>query len=479
MIRNLFSDTLKYGLGKVIVKFFSILVVPIIAKNFPPDIFGEINIVSAVVGLFVGIAVLGLDSAVGYYYYHGEEELRGDYLGTAFIVRMVTSVIIFLLFFLFAKNLSGMDFLLKNSDRYLLIILGAAVIPFDNCMSFFIDLTRFIIKPVIYNIINISKIFIYYGFIVFFLLATLTVERIFISMLFSSIIPSCFLFVYYRKYLKLRINLHCLKQMLKYGLPLVPMSLMFWFINSSNRFVLNMYAGLEEIGIYSMMNSIAGIFLLVTSSIITAWPPYSMIIAKRTDAQMIFARITTLLLALLIPLAFFFWSISDIVILLFSRPLYLRGEKVIIFLVMQHILNLLYYCIAVGLTLTKKTLHITIGYFIAGIVTVALSFPLCKYFGIFGTALSSFIGYLISIIYIFFKSQKYYHVPYKTKSILFYFGFLGVCFVLSILISTSSILGNFISRFSIGCFFLALPFIIRLISFSDVRNLLRSRSVKT
>jgi O-antigen/teichoic acid export membrane protein len=254
---------------------------------------------------------------------------------------------------------------------------------------------------------------------------------------------------------------------------------MFWFINSANRFVLNVYTGLEEIGIYSMMNTIAGIFLLLTGSIVTAWPPYAMIVAKRTDAKEMFSKIITMLLILMIPLSFFFWSISDIIILLFSKPIYLRGEKIVICLVMQHILQLLYYCIAVGLTLTKKTIHITIGYFIAGIVTVGISFPLCKYFGIFGTAASSFVGYLISILYVFIKSQKYYHIPYKNKSILIYLFFFCSALVLSILIPNSNIPGNFISRFSIGCLFLILPFLIKLISFSDITNFLKTGAVKT
>jgi O-antigen/teichoic acid export membrane protein len=476
MLKNLFLDTIKYGLGRVFVKFFSILIVPIIAKKFPPDIFGEVNIVGIFVGLFAGIAVLGLDSAVGYYYYHGEEELKRDYLGTAFIVRMITSVAIFFIFFVFAKKISGYNFFLKNSDHYLLVVLGVAVIPFDNCMSFFTDLTRFIIKPIIYNIINISKIFLYYLFIVISLLTNFTVERIFIATLLSSVLPSFFLFFYYKKFLKMTINYYCLKQLLKYGLPLMPTSIMSWFINSANRFVLNIYTGLEEIGIYSMMNSIASIFLLVTGSIITAWPPYAMLIAKRPDARLVFSNITTMLLILLAPLAFFFWSIADIVILLFSKPIYLNGEKVVVFLVIQYILNLLYYCVGIGLTLEKKTAHITIGYFIAGMVTVAVSFPLCKYLGVFGAAISSFVGYIISIAYVFFQSQKFYYIPYKVKSIFIYLLFYGTALVILVLISSKNIFNNFIFRFSAGCFFLVLPFITKITSFSDLRNFLKKMS---
>jgi len=471
MIKNLLGDTIKYGLGKVILKFFSILIVPIIAKNFPPDIFGEINIVTTFTGLFIGIAVLGFDSAIAYYYYHGEEELKSNYLGTAFIARMLVSVLMFIGFFAFAKILSGANFLLKNSERYLLVIFGAAVIPFDNCMSFFVDLTRFLMKPIIYNIANISKIVLYYILIVFFLLNGLTVEKIFISILVSSVVPSLILFFYYRKIMNFKINLYCLKRMLKYGLPLVPASIMYFLMSSANRFVLNAYSTLEDTGIFSMMNSVASIFLLITSSIIMAWPAYSMIIAKREDAQIVFARITTLLFVLLIPMAFLFWSVSDIIILLFSKPIYLNGENTVILLTIQHIFNLLYYCTAIGLILKEKTVFITIGNSLACIVAVLISFPLCKYWGIFGAALSSCIGYVISTFYIALKSQQFYPIPYNKKLLFIYSCVLLVVISCSLLVPNSDIIYNFIIRFVLGCIFLVVPFAVKIISISEIRNI--------
>jgi len=472
MIKNLLGDTLKYGFGKVILKFFSILIVPIIAKNFPPDIFGEINIITTFTGLFLGIAVLGFDSAVGYYYYHGEEELKNEYLGTAFIIRMLFSILIFAFFFVFAKILSSAHFLLKNSERYLLVILGAAVIPFDNCMSFFVDLTRFIMKPVIYNIANISKVILYYLLIIFFLFNGLTVEKIFYSILVSSIVPAVLLFYYYRRSLNFKINLYCLKRLLKYGLPLVPASIMFFFISSANRFVLNAYTTLEDTGIFSMMNSVASIFLLVTSSITMAWPPYSMIIAKREDAQAVFARVTTLLFVLSVPLAFLFWSVADIAILIFSTPIYLRGENIIILLTIQHILGLLYYCVTIGLSLKEKTIYITIGYSIAGIITVLISFPLCKYWGIFGAALSSCVGYVVSTFYVMFKSQQFYPIPYNKKFLFFYSFVLLVIVFCSLMVPNSKIIINFIIRFILGCVFLIIPFAVKIVSVSEIKNVL-------
>jgi O-antigen/teichoic acid export membrane protein len=249
-------------------------------------------------------------------------------------------------------------------------------------------------------------------------------------------------------------------------------------MSSANRFVLNAYTTLEDTGIFSMMNSIAGIFLLITSSILTAWGPYSLIIAKKKDAQIIFARITTILFVLFIPLAFLFWSISDIVILLFSKPIYLNGEKTIILLVMQHILSMLYYCIVIGLTLKEKTIYITIGYSIAATLTILISFPLCKYFGIFGAALSSCIGYTVSTFYVTIKSQQFYPIPYNKKFIFIYSSVLLIILSGSLLLPNSSIINNFIIRFVLGCIFLIIPFATKIISISDIKNVFSNKKIQ-
>ena len=478
MIKNLLSDSLKYGLGKAVTKFFPILIVPIIAKTFPPEIFGEINIITVFVGLFFGISALGLDAAMGFFYFHGEEDLKRDYLGTALIARLLMSIFVFAGFILFARVLSGADFMLKSNERYLLIILGAAVIPFDNCMVFFINLTRYLMKPLIFNIENFSKVIIYYILISIFLIGDFTIENVLTAIIISSAIPAFLLFLFYRKHLKYKINFYCLKRLLRYGLPMVPASIMFFFMSSMGRFVLNAYTTLEETGIYSMMTFVAGIFLFFTNSILIAWPPYSMLIAKRHDAQAIFARITTLLLIFLIPLAFLFWSVSDIMILIFSTPIYLRGEKAVILIILQHILNLIYYCAAIGLTLKEKTIYITIGYSIAAIVAVLISFPLCMYLGIFGAALSSCIGYLISTVYIAYKSQQFYFIPYNIKFLFIYsISFLTVLILLLSLPGTNMVF-NFIVRFVVGCIFLVIPFASKNISLAEIKNMLFTKTKK-
>ena len=471
MLKKFLDDTLKYGLGNIAVKCFSIIAISIIARNFPVEALGEISIVIAFVGLFTGIAVLGLDAAVQYYYFHGEEKLKQDYLGTAFVARTLMATVFFSFLFVFARNLSGTTFLLQDQGKYLLIILGAVLIPIDNYFSFFTDLTRFLFKPLLFNIVNIFKIVIYLSLILIFLSKGITLEQIFVSKIISSVIPSVFLMVYYRRNLNFKINVYCLKKMIRYGLPLIPLTIMYWMLNSTSRFFLNVFLGLEYTGIYSMVVVIGGAFLLITGPVATAWSPYAMKIAKMDNAPQVFARVFHYLVLLLIPVAFFFWSVSDFAILILATPIFLQGGTIIIFIVLQHILSLLYQYCGIGLTLTGKTGYFTIGYFISGIVTILISIFLCKHFGIFGAALSVFIGYLLMTIYIFIKSQQFYPIPYRKKFLSIYASLTLLVIFCFLLLPDTNIIINFITRFLVGCLFLFVPFIIKTISINELKQI--------
>jgi O-antigen/teichoic acid export membrane protein len=266
--------------------------------------------------------------------------------------------------------------------------------------------------------------------------------------------------------------------MLKYGLPFVPARLMFWVINSSIRFILNAYTSLENAGIYSMMNSVSSIFALITVSIGVAWFPYAMAIAKKCDAREIYARMIQLLLVLLIPLAFIFWSISDIIILTFSRPVYLQGEKIIIIFVFYYILCLLFECVSIGLNLKEKNIYITIGYAVSSVVAILMAFPLCKYLGILGAGISMFIGNFILVIIIGVKAQKYYYIPYRKRFVFFYIAITLCILIVLFIIPNMNLFVNFIVRFIIGCCYLIVPFLCGMLSIHDIKNLLMNLKMK-
>uniref|UniRef100_UPI0001AF5504 lipopolysaccharide biosynthesis protein n=1 Tax=Salmonella enterica TaxID=28901 RepID=UPI0001AF5504 len=69
---------------------------------------------------------------------------------------------------------------------------------------------------------------------------------------------------------------------LRYGIPIALSSIAYWGLASADRLFLKKYAGLEQLGVYSMGISFGGAALLFQSIFSTVWTPYIFRQSKQT-----------------------------------------------------------------------------------------------------------------------------------------------------------------------------------------------------
>ena len=61
------------------------------------------------------------------------------------------------------------------------------------------------------------------------------------------------------------------KEMLQYSIPLMPNSISWWVSNSSDRYIMNIFRGLSELGIYSVSYKIPSIMATISGIMVSAW----------------------------------------------------------------------------------------------------------------------------------------------------------------------------------------------------------------
>ena len=101
-----------------------------------------------------------------------------------------------------------------------------------------------------------------------------------------------------------------LAAMVRYGLPLMPMSLGMFVLNFSDRFFLQRYANLTEVGIYSLGYKFGmASAVLVTSPFLLFWGAYAYEVLEQRDGRELVARLqvyfTSVLLASTLAIAMF------------------------------------------------------------------------------------------------------------------------------------------------------------------------------
>src|SRR5690606_32563819 len=98
------------------------------------------------------------------------------------------------------------------------------------------------------------------------------------SLYFSAIIAygiSCVLIlrkIHLASYLKSKtIDRVLIREMIKYSLPLVPNTISWWLINSANKYLILMFLGIQENGIFAMSNRFPVILVMINQVFTLAW----------------------------------------------------------------------------------------------------------------------------------------------------------------------------------------------------------------
>src|SRR5687768_14986200 len=105
-VKNLFKDSLVYGLGYGLSRFLQIIILPIIAQALSLSEFGYYSNYVIFYTIVGGFFVLGLDSAVARYFYDSDDKKYHQQLfSSAFYFILLLSVVSVSIFFLFPSSL--------------------------------------------------------------------------------------------------------------------------------------------------------------------------------------------------------------------------------------------------------------------------------------------------------------------------------------------------------------------------------------
>ena len=99
---------------------------------------------------------------------------------------------------------------------------------------------------------------------------------------------------YRREQLGLEFDRELLREMNRFGLPLVPTALFLWVTNFSDRFFLVKLADVAEVGLYSVGVRVASAMVLLLTAFRTAWPAFAYSIRDDDEARRTYAYVLTL-----------------------------------------------------------------------------------------------------------------------------------------------------------------------------------------
>lgn len=439
-----------YAVGPIGSGILGLITLPIITWFYSVEDVGRISMLQVFTSFSVLFFCLGLDQVYVREYYESDNKLL--LLKTVVFPGFILCVSILTLLFIFDPYLIAY-WLYDINSSYLSIItiLCFIVALISRFLSLILRMQERALAFSMSQLLPKILLLLFILFIVGF-----GYSRDVYNLLTANILSLCFAFMIYTwntrvdwlPAIRLKINKEHLKAYLVFGLPLIIAGLASWGLNTLDRLFLRGMASYNELGVYSVAMSLAGVATIIAGIFNTIWAP--MVFKWVSSGDIDYKKIDQISEYVLAAI-YFVVVISGLFSWLIPYFLPPEYEKVQILLA-ACLIGPLFYTLsettAVGIAITRKTKYSMYASICAMVIGILGNYLLIPILGASGAAISLAVSFwTFYIIRTEFSRIVWRKMP-AGKSYWVSFGLLIVA------IQNALLSHDFITRYSI--WFLAL-----------------------
>jgi O-antigen/teichoic acid export membrane protein len=417
-IKRLVSQSLIYGLGGLISRFLSVLLLPLYTSYLHGRDYGRVETLTALSAVLVVVLRLGISSAFFRYYFDSSDiAYRVRVVRTSFWFTMGSATLGLAAGWIAAQPIA--DALSLGHDQAWLV--RAAFVGLWAQMNYeqLTSLFRVEERPVLFMLATLANLLITVA-------ATVVLVVHFHERALGVVVGNWIgtLSVYlvllgYRRYqLGLQFDRTLFREMNRFGLPLVPSQLALWALAFSDRFFIAKFKGQTEVGHYSVGVRIASAALLLLAAFRLAWPAFAYSIEDEDEAKRTYGFVLTYLLFVFSWLALTLGLLAPwLVRLLTGRPEFHEGSRVVPLTAFAVTALGGYIVVSIGIGRARKTQFNWVVTGVAAVIDIALNFALVPRFGMIGAAIAGAAAYSSMFVLMSVHAQRVYPVPYQWRRI--------------------------------------------------------------
>ncbi len=416
--RQFFSQTVIYGLGIMLNRSVSFILIPVYTKYFLPAELGVFTLVQSL-SIFLGfVYAFGLETAFMKKFIDAKDDSRKKniYSSTLFFLLLSSSVLSFVIYML-AGSISSAIGIQDSPNGVYLIRLMSVVMIADTLYRIPMLLFRAQLKAKTYSLLNLLAFIINVVLnLVLIVKLGFGVEAIFYSYLVSVIVVLIVTLFMTREIFTIFFSRQTLSELLGYGAKFIFIGIFLLIIDMSDRFFLQHYFGESTVGIYWANYRLASAMGLVIAAFRFSWTPFFLNLNEEQASRKIIADVTVYfvfagsLLFLSLGLLTDILAPAEIFGVRFLDALYLPGLGIVPVILLAYFFSGLYSTFNAAPFFTDNTrslLYVTI----AGVtLNLALNFLLIPKYEMYGAAAATLITYLAMFIIVFTYSQKIYRI---------------------------------------------------------------------
>lgn len=442
-LKQLFNDSIVYGLSGVISSLISIFLIPLYTRVFVPADYGVISILTTTSALLNIVLIFSMDNSAAVFFWdkpdeHERKKTFNSWLSFLLLTGLLGAGVITLL----SKPLSILFFDTDAHTRlFQLIGFNLLLVGFQKIFNIWCRMLKQPTRAVIFSII---LLLVTVGFnILFILYLKIGVVGIFYSQVIASTVGLLLFVLNFKFWINLSfISRERIIEMIRLSSPLVPAAILYWLMNASSVYFLKIAGkGNEEIGLYQVGASVANVLNIVTWAFFQSWSPFALSVSKQENAKNIYCLVFELYCVSGFFIAFSLMLVGSDILSIFTQPSYLAASSILGLLAINVIIVGIPNIMSIATNLSKQNMPYAIAIALGCCITVILFLILIPIFGKEGCAIAMILGNLTTIFYLGFRVQKIYFIPYKFQRISFIVA-LQLCIFLTLIQYTDSILNK-------------------------------------
>lgn len=407
--KDLARNTLIITIGRISTQFITFLLLPLYTALLSTEEYGTVDLITTLVQLFIPVVSLMIDQGVFRYLLScNTDSEKKKIISNAFFVLSGLNGIFILIYLIL------MPFITAQYKIWILLILIATAYS-----NLFLQVARgfkmtadyavgsFVCSAVtiVLNVLCIA--FIKMG-AVGMLLAT-----------FGGNVLCC-IYLFFRlgifKYISAsEIDKVTALDELKYSIPLVPNQLSLWVMNSSDRLIVSFVLGTAANGILAVSHKFPAIFMTFFNIFQLAWHETGAVHYFDEDRDSFFSDTIDKIVMLFATLCMCIIVALPLVFNLFVNASYNEAYYNIPIYLIASLFNVIVGLLGVVYVATKKTFEIAKTTMLAAVINIVVNFALIKFIGLYAASVSTFVGYLVTMIYRMIDTKKYLNIKYNWK----------------------------------------------------------------
>ena len=425
-LRTIGRQTMVYTGGVIIGKVASFIMLPVYTRYLTPADYGVLELLGMtieVIGLITGAGIMG---AV-FKFYHAEEqqEEKKKVISTAALGVGAIATVATIVGLMIAPELLNLTFGSTANLPYLQLYF--LLFFLQNFEQVPLALVRAENRAVLFITVNSVKLVMMLSLNVLFVVYLHMGIR---GVLTSSIITAAVVAIGMSGYLVRRAGIAFagdkFRQMLGFGLPLVPWWVANFVLVFSDRFFLNHYTDTSTVGIYSLGYKFAFLLnALAFTPFDTIWSSARFEVAKRANASEIYARVFLYMNVGLGSLGLVLCLYVRDFLSIMSDPAFLPAYRVVPLLIAAQVVFTWAGYWNLGIYVSGRTRIMATASIVLVPLTLILNYLFIPRFGMYGAAWATFASYLARFFWIYYFAQLYYPIRYQWADIAKLYGILG------------------------------------------------------